>query len=373
MSETSPAATAAPSPPREPLGPGDAAPWFRAPALDGAPNYAFDTTAGRAILLLFSGTASREESAAALREMLSARACFDDVKACFFGVTVDPADIAEGRIAQQIPGIRHFLDYDRRVSRLYGADDGSGLYRPHWLLIDPMLRVVGRFPVTEGAAAIAALRRLIDSPAVETAPVLVVPNILEPALCRRLIALYEEGESEESGFMREVDGRTVLMTDPSHKRRRDCQIDDRALQRQLALRVRRRLGPMIRRAFQFEATRMERYLVGCYEAEPGGWFRPHRDNTTKGTAHRRFAVTINLNAGDYEGGDLRFPEFGPRTYRAPTGGAVVFSCSLLHEATPVTRGKRYAFLPFLYDEAAAEIREENNAFLDENLTPYRRA
>jgi predicted 2-oxoglutarate/Fe(II)-dependent dioxygenase YbiX len=61
--------------------------------------------------------------------------------------------------------------------------------------------------------------------------------------------------------------------------------------------------------------------------------------------HRRFAVTINLNAEDYEGGDLRLPEFDRRTYRAPTGGAVVFSCSLLHEATPVTKGTRYWSAP----------------------------
>ena len=54
-----------------------------------------------------------------------------------------------------------------------------------------------------------------------------------------------------------------------------------------------------------------------------------------------------------------FPEFGQRTYRAPTGGAVVFSCSLLHEATPVTSGRRYAFLPFLYDEAARKVRDAN--------------
>ena len=104
---------------------------------------------------------------------------------------------------------------------------------------------------------------------------------------------------------------------------------------------------------------MERDLVACYDAADNGFFRPHRDNTTKGTAHRRFAVTINLNAEDYEGGDLCFPEFGAKTYRAPTGGAVVFSCSLLHEARPVTKGKRYAFLPFLYDEAAAQVREQN--------------
>jgi predicted 2-oxoglutarate/Fe(II)-dependent dioxygenase YbiX len=42
---------------------------------------------------------------------------------------------------------------------------------------------------------------------------------------------------------------------------------------------------------------------------------------------------------------------------------VVFCCSLLHEATSVTRGRRFAFLPFLYDEAGARIREANAAKL----------
>jgi predicted 2-oxoglutarate/Fe(II)-dependent dioxygenase YbiX len=116
---------------------------------------------------------------------------------------------------------------------------------------------------------------------------------------------------------------------------------------------------------------MERYIVSRYAAEEGGFFRAHRDNTTAGTAHRRFACSINLNADDYEGGDLRFAEFGSQTYRAPTGGAVVFSCSLLHEATPVTKGHRYAFLPFLYDEAAAQLRERNLSFLQPDLANYK--
>jgi len=128
--------------------------------------------------------------------------------------------------------------------------------------------------------------------------------------------------------------------------------------------VLRVLAPAIERSFQFSATRIERHIVACYEAG-AGHFKPHRDNTTKGTAHRRFAVTINLN-DDYEGGDLRFPEFGQRTYRAPPGGAIVFSCSLLHEATPVTRGSRYASLPFLYDDAAARVREANIGFIEGN-------
>lgn len=43
--------------------PGDQAPWFHAPALAGNPRYAFDTAAGRPILLLFAGRAAHEATA----------------------------------------------------------------------------------------------------------------------------------------------------------------------------------------------------------------------------------------------------------------------------------------------------------------------
>jgi predicted 2-oxoglutarate/Fe(II)-dependent dioxygenase YbiX len=170
--------------------------------------------------------------------------------------------------------------------------------------------------------------------------------------------------------MRDVDGMTRRLVDPTHKVRRDWVIEEPALARALHQRLIRRLVPAIRHAFQFEATRIERLLVACYEAESGGHFRPHRDNTTLGTAHRRFAVTINLNATEYQGGDLRFPEYGARSYRAPTGGAVVFSCALLHEAMPVTDGRRFAFLPFLYDESGAVLRERNAGAVEGRLADY---
>ncbi|MFN3946015.1 MAG: 2OG-Fe(II) oxygenase [Allosphingosinicella sp.] len=356
----------------QPLGFGDAAPWFTAPALGGAPAYSFGTAAGRPSLLLFFGSAGHPDSRAALDAVLARRDLFNDVDACFFGVTVDPADERDGRIAQQLPGIRYFLDYDRAVSRRYGAAQEEGRYLPHALVLDAAQRVVARYGIGQAAAALDRLEELAGGGVEgDWAPVLLAPRILEPELCRELIAYYERHGGEESGFMRDVGGKTMLLTDPAHKKRRDREVSDPELRGALGARIRRRLLPMVMRAFQFEATRMERYLIGCYDAERGGHFRPHRDNTTKGTAHRRFAVSINLNAGDFDGGDLRFPEFGPRTYRPPTGGAVVFSCSLLHEATPVTRGTRYAFLPFLYDEAAAKVREENNAHLGDNVTAYR--
>ena len=124
------------------------------------------------------------------------------------------------------------------------------------------------------------------------------------------------------------------------------EVDDAALER--------RLFPMIARALGFSVTRIERYVVSCYDAADGAVFHAHRVSTTFGTAHRKFACSINLNDG-FTGGDLRFAEYGRKTYRPPTGGAVVFSCAMLHEAIPVTEGRRYAFLPFFYDDAGAAV------------------
>lgn len=358
-----------------PIGIGEAVPWFRAPVLSGASAYTFDTAGGRAVLMLFLGTGATGEGAAALAAVRARRDLFNDEDACFYGITADPSDAEAGRIAQRLPGIRFFLDYDLTVSRLYGAADDEGkAYRPHWLLVDRTLRVAGLYPLDQGEAALDALAALARAaPPQDWAPVITVPNVLEPEMCRQLIALYEADGGEDSGFMRDIEGKTKLVLDPNHKVRRDYMVEDPELARQLNLRLMHRLVPMIRRSFQFQATRVERLIVGCYEAESGGHFRPHRDNTTRGTAHRRFAVTINLNADDYEGGDLRFPEYGGRTYRAPTGGAVVFSCAMLHEATRVTSGRRFAFLPFLYDEEGARIREENAKFLEGELANYKAA
>jgi len=258
-------------------------------------------------------------------------------------------------------------------------DDPNIIARRFWLVLDPSLRVLKSFPfTTDDPNCQAVFRYIEDLPPVERAkgveiqaPVLYLPNVFEPELCRTLIELYEENGGTESGFMREVDGKTVLINDPVHKCRRDYNLEDLRLIEDIKGRIYRRIVPEIARAHQFHVTRMERFLVACYSAEEEGHFNPHRDNTTKGTAHRRFAVSVNLNDG-YDGGELWFPEYGPKTFRPPAGAAVVFSCSLLHAAKLVTRGRRYVFLPFLYDEAAAELRLENNRFLDPALGQYKR-
>ena len=360
-----------------PLTPGDPAPWFTARSTVN-PRFVFDTIAGRYVVLCFFGSAGQPAGRRVLDDVEENRTRFDNLNATFLGVSVDPDDERLARLPTGWPGIIHFWDHDLTISRLYGAAVEAGspaAYRPCTIVLDQALRVLAVVPFGDDPEAhVPRLCAMLDAlPPVRSlaghAPALVVPRVFEPEFCRTLVGLYEQHGGEDSGFMRDVDGRTVPILDYSHKRRRDYDITDQEVVKSAQARLVRRLVPEIRKAFQFEATRIERHIVACYDSAEQAHFRAHRDNTTKGTAHRRFAVTINLNAEQYEGGDLWFPEFGPRTYRAPTGGAVVFSCSLLHEATPVVRGRRYAFLPFLYDEQAAKIRQANVRYLGQATSP----
>lgn len=169
--------------------------------------------------------------------------------------------------------------------------------------------------------------------------------------------------------MLDSDGKTATVVDYRIKRRNDLPVAAPQLREVIRSQIVRRLLPALERFFQFQATRMDRYLVACYDSAIGGHFYRHRDNVNAGAQHRRFAVSMNLNT-DYDGCDLMLPEFGSRTYRAPHGGAVVFSCGALHQVTPVTRGRRYAFLSFLYGEADAALRDINNAKLHDGEQLY---
>lgn len=337
--------------------PGALAPRFVGATVSN-PRYPSAAFGGRYVLLAFlpMDPVARE---LALGQMAAHRSLFDDVKISAFGVLRDETSIAKAR---DQTGLRWFLDRDAAISRLFDALSEVGGDQPRWVLIDPFECVQVWTPIANGQRFFEVVRGLPapqDHAGVPlTAPVLIAPRIFEPALCQALIAYYQADGGQPSGVMREVDGKTVPVLD-SYKRRRDVDIGDAGLIAQVRRALVRRLLPQIRKAFQYEVTRQERDIVACYDAADGGYFLPHRDDTTLGTAHRKFACSINLNAEDFEGGDLRFPEFGPRTYRPPTGGAAVFSCSLLHEATPVTKGCRYAYLPFFYDDAAAVIRAAN--------------
>lgn len=347
--------------------PGDPAPAFHARS-DRNPRYAFDTAAGHNIVLTFIESAKEQHD---FLQELSTSQKFDDEHSALFVVTRHKDDEAAGALPLRIPGIRAFFDDSGEIADLYGLNRFES--RPVSFVISPRMQVIGLINLPAGdhaKAVLSIINRLPGAselpPVLSHPPILIIPHAFEPELCKALIKGYQENGGRMSGFMRDVEGKTVEIQDKGHKVRRDWNIEEgnSDLINVIQNRFKRRVIPEIRKAFQFEVTRMERYIVSCYDSDEGGHFRAHRDNTTKGTAHRRFAVSVNLNQEEYEGGNLRFPEFGMRSYRPPTGGCCVFSCSLLHEATPVTMGARYAFLPFLYDEAAKKIREENLMYLE---------
>jgi len=329
-----------------PLQPGEPAPWFRG-ATPSNPEFTFDSVAGRYILLAFL---PREDAArlAALRALAAHRAMFDDARLSAFAIVAEP-QTAES--ARDMIGLRWVLDLDGAVTRQFDAP-------PAWLVLDPTLRVLKSFELGEAEALFAALAALPPvgehAGAATPAPILIAPRIFEPELCRRLMTLHGETAGQFTGVMRDRGDRTHYVMDEL-KRRRDVVVEDPTLVGEIRDRLEARLFPQIERAFSFKVTRIERYLISCYAADDGGVFHAHRDNTTFGTAHRKFAGSINLN-DDFTGGDLRFPEFGSTGYRPPVGGACVFACGLLHEAVRVTQGARYAFLPFFYDEAGEAVR-----------------
>jgi predicted 2-oxoglutarate/Fe(II)-dependent dioxygenase YbiX len=190
----------------------------------------------------------------------------------------------------------------------------------------------------------------------EAAPVLIVPNVLSREECGALIDRWS-GHHAEGTVTSLVKGEQVNRVYEDLKKRRDHKISDPEVEKPLLALIGRRIAPELDKAFHYRRFRFDRPNVVCYDAERGDHFRRHRDNQTPATADRQFALTINLNSEEYEGGELAFPEYGQASYKPPTGGAILFSCSLLHEALPVTRGQRFALLSFLRDAASTASRK----------------
>jgi predicted 2-oxoglutarate/Fe(II)-dependent dioxygenase YbiX len=242
---------------------------------------------------------------------------------------------------------------------MIGHPAGSAGPRPLAILLDRNQRILAVSAAGDSGGDLVhwALARWSEQPPPpageirQVAPVLTVPNVLSSADCRALIARWHKEGHEAGSVMSVVGGKTVERYDDAVKKRRDHLLSDPAVRKPLMAMVARRLGPEVGKAFCFGSFRFDRVLIACYDAQRGDHFRPHRDNTTPATAGRRFALTLNLNSDEYDGGELMFPEYGDYRYKPPAGAAVVFACSLLHEALPVTRGQRFALLSFLLDPA----------------------
>jgi peroxiredoxin len=347
---------------------GDPAPWFSARTVTGNA-FELQVSAGRWIVLCFLGSLEAPGAMAELEALLShAHRFHEDSLTAHVVLTGIPSNLGElGAINS--PAFSFLTDPHGEITAQFGG--------ARTIVLDPMLRCVSNVgfdhPNGHGPMLAAVMNALpdVDSHAGVPmfAPALIVPRVFEFGFCEKLVRFYDEMGGNDSGFLLDQDGRTKTVVDHRLKSRRDLAIVEPTLRAAIRDRIVRRLVPQIERYFAYKATRMDRYMVSCYAADQGGHFSRHRDNVNAGARHRKFAASINLNT-DYEGCELIFPEFGTRRYVAPYGGAIVFSCGALHQVTPVTRGKRYAFIPFLYGEEEAATRMSNNALLADGETHY---
>jgi predicted 2-oxoglutarate/Fe(II)-dependent dioxygenase YbiX len=335
---------------------GDRAPGFVGASASGR-FFALDGQAGRPVAIVTLGALTPDAAAAILGKLRAAKPMFQAAGVDI--VTLAPATPAfTGRFAAD-PTV---------ADELFYCTGGDGLELTHVagaaaaVLIDRSGRVVdiqALASATDLAAWLSASApRIWSEPAqvrASTAPVLIIPNIAPPSLCRALIDHFEASPHAAGVMASFNDGGAYAKLDESKKKRRDTELtaEDPLHGVILQLFV-QRVIPEIRRAFQTDMAYADRILLARYD-DTGGYFKRHRDNAAPHTAFREFAISLNLNTHEYEGGELMFPEYDDHRYNPPAGGAIVFSASLLHEAMPVTKGQRYVLLSF-FGSAAAQAK-----------------
>ena len=345
--------------PREPLAPGDRCPNFLLPDAGNAFHAFYERVRGRPTALLFVSPSD----VAVLDAFADAAQRFD--KAGFDIFAVLGADVpGVTRESERIGGRLNLLaDPKGAVTRGYATGARLNPQYAACYLMDANQRLLARNSADNaGDETLAdwAHRLLTQMAPAETlthrssgAPVLLLPQVLDPSMCRALIDRWERAGHQEGEVTSIVDGKEVTRVYDKLKRRRDHPIHEPEVLQGLAATIGRRIAPELVKAFHFEAFKFDRFIITCYDSGRGDYFRAHRDNESASTSERRFALTLNLNTDEYEGGELVFPEYGPHLYAPPAGGAVIFSCSLLHEALPVTKGRRFTLLTFLSAAPAA--------------------
>lgn len=337
---------------------GDLAPRFIVADDKGKPfDLGADNIAGRIIVLVFYRTHS--DSIGALNEFIALQTEFEKMGANI--VAIGPENKKESR---KLNGtVFPFTALPAAPLELFHA---YGIKSETCTLDSPTTTVIVRpnghvFRILTGSSqaahAVTAVKHLsIAAKSSETAnypPILTVPDVLSASECAQLISAYDNSQApfvkpqEVLGQAHDVKSR---IPDYGRQDRIDLLLNSHEMRDKIVRRLQHRLLPEIKKAFHYEVTSLENLRIAKYEGSRGGKSHGHRDNSIKNVAHRRFAVSINLNAKEFEGGELRFPEFGPHLYKGETGAAVVFSCSLLHEALGVKNGARYVLLVFLFGD-----------------------
>lgn len=322
--------------------PGDPAPIFTQKCSTNWGYYSFDMAAGKYNILVFVPDIQKLFANKIMNTLQNLLEIKKSIPIEIFVVTTsfDDKDIKNDNFY-------YIYDLDCHVHNIFGIN----IDEITCVITDPMLRIKEVLP--QHAISYSTIKNNLKNRSSSQnlpIPALLLTDILEADFCHALIHYYHYNSPTPSGFLtKNTDGLAVEKIDPMFKRRYDCKIKNQNLIKGLQARIIRRVVPEIRKTFQCTVTGMDRMIVSCYDAAHKGHFAPHRDNTVEGAKHRLFAISINLN-DTFEGGELTFPEFSNQGFCPPAGGALIFSSALLHAVRPVTKGKRYACLPFAFNE-----------------------
>lgn len=338
------------------LRPGDRVPDFALPGLDGKyRKFIWSFTGEPVTLLVVDDLRTLDAEPFASFRSACGKASTAHVVVC--GNSIAQAAPAWSRLGMGSEGPLLLCDGERKVVPALLAQPGVGLgqtmaMRSRVIVLDPNQRVAGTFdarPLLAAAEGIAALAASVRSNGgagqvvrSAMAPVLVLPRVFEPEFCTQVIRLWEKGDREDSG----VSSRYGNVGVAELKRTEDYMVKEPMMQKAISDRLAWRIGPELGKVFGFEREfGFDAHVVLSYSADRNHFFGAHRDNGAPTTADRAFAVSLNLN-DDFEGGELVFPEYAAVKVSPPAGAAAVFSCSVLHEALPVSRGRRFVLTTF---------------------------
>jgi len=150
----------------------------------------------------------------------------------------------------------------------------------------------------------------------QVAPILMLPAVLEPADCSRLIEQISASATPHGA----------------------APIADKALAEQVVKLLLRRIGPEVEKVFSFDDFTIEDVTLRWDDHSAAAEkVRAVNDPAVEG---RPFLLLVDLDAAAYTGGETSFPEFGPHRYQPGAGGAIVHAGALLRELAPVASGRR---------------------------------
>lgn len=163
-------------------------------------------------------------------------------------------------------------------------------------------------------------------------PVLNVPKVIPKKICKEIIDCFKD----------EIQSDEQLEKFKKHLKLFDYKIKTY-------------IAPQLKKAFGFECTRREEPYILKSTNENSN---VQRIANLDSYSYRRFSVVIFLNAEEFSGGAIQFPEFGLESFKPTSGDALIYSAGCLEKTRTIYAGNRWILGTYLYNEEDAKLRRD---------------